>query len=158
MTRISSGLASIASLYCFFTSANLLLAISRMAFRSPKFIVPVGQVFTQAGSIPSLIRSMHMVHFAITPILSSYRGISYGQDSRMVLKSAAFTFTFGLKMTAPVASSLVMALDPADSAVTWQGGSRQCRHWSGKKYHFGSPPGTSTSLNLTNLNVKKERS
>jgi hypothetical protein len=34
----------------------------------------------------------------------------------------------------------------------------QCLHWSGKKYHSGSPDGPVPLLNLTSLKVAVERS
>src|SRR4030043_2461999 len=90
-----SALRSLAFGYIGLSSFNLFCAISSILSRSPKFIVPVGQVFTQAGSKPSLIRLKHMLHFAIICVFSSHRGISHGQDSLICLKSAAFTLTFG---------------------------------------------------------------
>jgi len=118
----SLGRISEALLWTFFTSSSLFWAILRMASRSPKFIVPVGQVLTQDGSIPSLTRSKHIVHLAMPPVFSSCRGMSKGQISRISLKSSGDTFTEGLKMTARVLASWRIAPFAFRSAASLQRG------------------------------------
>ncbi len=47
-----------------------------MSSRSPKCMVYVGQVLTQAGSMPARTLSMHMLHLESSPVDSSLRGMS----------------------------------------------------------------------------------
>ena len=70
---IPSRLASGQSFFFFFMRFPARACISSS---SPKFMQPVGQEATQAGTMPCVIRSKHMSHLAIRPLFSSLRGMS----------------------------------------------------------------------------------